>query len=94
MSNNQTNNKKDTGLLIAGIILCFTPAIVIGIILIIVYIIKNKNAIADLIDNNIIPKLNQQEKPKESKIPSKCPSCGANVKRNETKCQYCDTDFE
>ena len=93
MSNNQTKNKKDTGLLIAGIILCFTPAVAIGVILIIIYMIRNKNTLADLIDNNIIPKMDQQEKSKELKIPSKCPNCGANVKKNETKCTYCDTNF-
>ena len=93
MSNNQNDEKQDSGLLIAGVVLCFTPAVVIGIILIIIYAIKNKNRLADLLDNSIIPK-NQQEKPKDTKKPSKCPSCGANVKKDETKCQYCDTDFE
>ena len=95
MSKNQNSEKPDAGLFIAGMILCFTPAFVIGFILIITFVIKNRNSLANLkFDNESTPQINQEEKPKESKTPLKCPNCGANIKKNETKCPYCDTNFK
>ena len=101
MENNQNdNNQKPTSynLLIIGIVLCFLgPTCIIGVILIIMYIIKNSKNIGTAADfqqliNNKDD--NQESKQKQSKKVSKCPSCGASIKKNETKCSYCDTNFE
>ncbi len=90
----------NNGLLIAGIILCFMgPTFIIGFIFIVVYIIKNaKNTMNNETFKNQNDNPNtehNEDKPKEkTPKPTKCPSCGANIKKNESKCPYCDTIFE
>ena len=88
----EQKQETNTGLLIAGILLCFLGLFPIGIILIIIFAVKNsqnKDIFTDeaktFIDKNIYK--NENSEKKEKKL-TKCPNCGANI-TNSDKCEYC-----
>ena len=82
------NKEPNKGLLVGAIVCFFFGLWIVSVALFIMYF-KQPNGL----QGSSIAGTTNSNKLSSDKIPSKCPSCGANLDKSSSKCPYCGTKF-